>query len=228
MLREKLKEDLFDKIPKNANVVIFGAGEIGKKIYNDIKEQREDVNIIGFIDNFITGKCFNLQIWTLREFVVKSLNIDLVIMSTRTHFNILNNIFDVFSIPVLEHTEFLYAYYRKKFELLNKENFDSVVNLFNDEKDKKLYELLFKIRCKLIHVDLIKTRYKNLYSKNQTLPAFPIKQQYLEKICKNAVTKIFDVGLNSGLNVVAFNRLLPNVEKFMVLKLYMMLQEFLL
>lgn len=213
MHKEKLEQDLFNKIPKSATVAIFGAGEIGKQIYIDIKNQRNDVNIIGFIDNFTQEPCFNLPVWTLKQFVDKKPEIDLVIMSTRTHFNILNNIFDIFNIQILEHTNFLFSYYRNELNLLNSKNLEKVTALFEKEEDKQLYELLFKIRCKFLDVDLIKNRYASLYSKEQLLPAFPIKHQYLEKINTKAISKILDVGLNSGLNVVAFNQLLPNLEK---------------
>lgn len=45
------------------------------------------------------------------------------------------------------------------------------------------------------------------------------------KINKNQVKIAFDLGLNSGLNVIAYNKLLPNLEKHMVLKLYMIMQN---
>lgn len=40
-----------------------------------------------------------------------------------------------------------------------------------------------------------------------------LKIKYLEKINKNQVKIAFDLGLNSGLNVIAYNKLLPNLEK---------------
>ena len=95
------------------------------------------------------------------------------------------------------------------------------------------YKYLMKIILKklLIFSKKKKTRiYISLFSKSLTNPQladdyfrqkhvlkengnFTIKNQYLEKINKNQVKIAFDLGLNSGLNVIAYNKLLPNLEK---------------
>jgi len=53
-----------NEIPKNNNVLIFGAGLTGKKIYNIIKENRSDIKILGFIDSFKTGDFLSEKIYS--------------------------------------------------------------------------------------------------------------------------------------------------------------------
>lgn len=211
MFEEKLKADLFDKIIKDANIVIFGAGDIGRHIYNDIKEQRPDVQILGFIDNYIKGNCFNLPIWSLKQFIDLNLQVNHVVMSTRQDYHVLNNIFDLYDIPVLVQTEFVSKYYRKGLNILNEKDFARVIELFEQVEDKNLYEMLYKIRLSIVDYKTVVDYYYGKYSRNKYFD-FPIKSQYIEKLNKEAVTSLLDVGLNSGLNVVAFNKLLPNLK----------------
>lgn len=56
-----------NEIPNNYNVLIFGAGLTGKKIYNIINENRNDIKILGFIDSFKTGNFLSKQIYSLSD-----------------------------------------------------------------------------------------------------------------------------------------------------------------
>ena len=62
MIEEELFSQLFDRIPNNANIAIFGAAQLGEKIFNDINLKRKDVKLSCFIDNFKTGIFCNLPI----------------------------------------------------------------------------------------------------------------------------------------------------------------------
>ena len=63
MIKEKLYEDLFDKIPENCNIAIFGANITGEKIFNDLAKIKHYVNVVGLIDKNQLGKFHNLPIW---------------------------------------------------------------------------------------------------------------------------------------------------------------------
>ena len=147
MILEKLNEDLFDKIPEHSKLVIFGAGEVGQRIFKDITREKPNVKIIGFIDNYIKDNSLNLPIWTIKQFIDTEEKIDLVIMSTRTNNSFVCNIFNVYNIPVLVQTEFVSDYYRMNKNILNEENYIEVENIFSEKEDKDLFKILFKARC---------------------------------------------------------------------------------
>ena len=52
MINEHLKKTFFDKIKPNAKVAIYGGGEVGTKMYHDIKKHRSHVIVKYFIDTY--------------------------------------------------------------------------------------------------------------------------------------------------------------------------------
>lgn len=216
MFKAQLYTDLIEKIPNNSRLIMFGACYVALKMIEDIKQHRPNCKILGFIDNYRTEKTFyDLPIWSLKEFLKKDLQYDFVVMSTRNDVYILYSIFSTYKIPFIYQTEFVSKYYRSNFDndnKLNEENFNTVINMFKEQEDKDLYELIFRIRC----ASKSREEFMKYYDNKFSLPRecwSPITYQYLEKINKNAVTKIIDAGLNNGLNEVAYNKLLPNLKQ---------------
>ena len=212
MILEKLHEDLFDKIPEHSKLVIFGAGEVGQRMFKDITREKPNVKIMGFIDNYKKGTFKNLPLWSLKTFIENNSIADLVVMSTRTEENIINNIMALYDIPIIPHTLFLHNYYRNTVEILNEDNYNKIINLFENQEDKNLYQKLFEVRKHISDIDVLEDYYNKNY-RNYSNAEVTIKHQYLDKINKVDIKTIIDVGMNSGLNVIAFNKLLPNLQK---------------
>ena len=212
MIKDELFEDLYEKIKGYNKLVIFGACEVGKKILKDINIYRPEAKVIGFIDNYYKGSFNDLPVWTLDEFVKKKPDYDLVIMSTKTDQNTIINIFDILDIPVLKQTDFISDYYRNKLELLNSENYDKVINIFENNADKKLFDLIFMSRVKVYSKDKVENyHYKERLNRYQTYHV--LRSQYLEHINKEAIKTVLDIGFNNGNNFIAFNKFLPNLTK---------------
>ena len=212
MIKEKLFEDLYNKIPDKSNLVIFGANVTGEKILKDLAEYKPNSRVLGFIDNIVKDKFHELPVWSLNEFINNRNKDELVIMSTTRDENLLLNIMDLYDVPVIAQTPFVNNYYRKKLEILNEENFKKVIDIFNKEEDKELFDNLFKLRLKALDPEVIrKYYYSNVTNRYKTFHVF--RKQYLDKINRTAVKKLFDLGFNDGINVIAYNKLLPNLEK---------------
>lgn len=205
MYEEVLKEQLFDKIEDNSTVAIFGACSAGERILDDIKKYKKNVNVTCFIDNFVKESFAKLPVYNLKEFIDKNLNCDLIIMSTynRTYFMV--NILKLYDYNVIEQTKFLQKYYR-----FANETFEKALNIFEKQEDKNLYKLLFDVRLGLKDKSLIAEYFNAEFP--QALNFSFISRQYLDKINKNAVKTIFDIGFCNGLNAVAYNKFLPNLE----------------
>ncbi len=155
MIKEQLFEDLYDKLPDVGNFVIFGACAAGEKILNDLKIYKPLTKVIGFIDNAVDGTFCSLPVWTLKEFTdFPKENYDMVIMGTRKDFSTVNSILDLYDIPFLIQTPFISDYYRDVLQVLNENNLEKVINIFEEKEDKDLYKLIFKIRAKLTNPQL--------------------------------------------------------------------------
>ena len=212
MLKNKLFEDLFNRVPDKGNIVIFGACKAGTGIMKDLKIYKPETKVIGFIDNFIKGSFNNLPVWNLKAFIDLNPDCQMVIMSTQTDKNKIMNLFDIYDIPAIEQTPFVSDYYRTNTKILNDDNYKKVIEMFDKEDDKILYDNIFKIRKNLFGIEWLENyHYKTNANRYHTYHIY--KKQYLEKINKNAVKILFDLGLNDGFNVIAFNKLLPNLKK---------------
>ena len=212
MLKNKLFEDLFNRVPDKGNIVIFGACKAGEGIMNDLKIYKPEAKVVGFIDNFAKGSFNSLPVWSLKEFIDLNLDCQMVIMSTQTDKNKIMNLFDIYDIPAIEQTPFVSDYYRNNVQVLNDKNYTAIIDMLDKIEDKNLYDNIFKIRKNLSDMDWLENyHYKTNANRYHTYHIY--KKQYLEKINKNAVKILFDLGLNDGFNVIAFNKLLPNLEK---------------
>lgn len=218
-MNPKLFEDLFNKVPEKGNLVIFGACKTGANILNDLKIYKPETKVLGFIDNIQKGTFNDLPIWTLKEFVDKHLECDLVIMSTQTDSDTIINCLEVYDVPVLPQTAFISKYYRHQVFPLNeiqtekyKKSYNTILNMFSKQEDKELFEMLYKIRTNQEDVFLLEDYFLNS-PVNKYHTYCLIKNQYLDKINKNAIKNLFDIGFHDGLNVIAYNKLLPNLEK---------------
>ena len=212
MLKNKLFEDLFNRVPDKGNIVIFGACKAGTEIMKDLAIYKPAVKVIGFIDNFRKDSFGNLPVWSLKEFIDLNPDCQMVIMSTLTDKNKIMNLFDIYDIPAIEQTPFVSDYYRNNVQILNDKYYTAIISMFDKSEDKNLYDNIFKIRKNLSGIDWLENyHYKTNANRYHTYHIY--KKQYIEKINKNAVKVLFDLGLNDGFNVIAFNKLLPNLEK---------------
>lgn len=211
-MQEKLFIDLYSRVPDKGNIVIFGACEAGKKIMQDLTAYKPKTKVIGFIDNNITGTFNSLPVWSLKSFIDKNIACEMVIMSTKTDENRIMNLFDIYDIPAIEQTEFISNYYRSNIQVLNDENYKKVIGIFNKQDDKTLFDAVFKIRKGLLEPEYLYNLHYNRDS-NRYNTYHIYREQYLEKINKSKIKILFDCGLNDGFNVIAFNKLLPNLEK---------------
>ena len=212
MIKEQLYTDLFDKITSQTNIVIFGANITGEKILKDLLNIKPNNKISGFIDNNVKGSFQGFPVWSLKEFVDKKQENVTVLMSTTNDQNVTINILDLYDIPVIKQTEFVSNYYRNNLSTFNDESFNKAVEIFDKTEDKELFQNIVKTRIKILEPDFYKHHYyTNVAQKYKTNRVF--RKQYLEKINKNAIKTVFDAGAYDGINVIAFNKLLPNVEK---------------
>ncbi len=200
-----LREQMFNKIEDNSTVAIFGACPAGKCILEDIKKYKKNVKVVSFIDNFVKGTFENLPVYNLKEFIDKKITCDTVIMSTLNKIYASIHILRMYKYNVLEQTRFIYNYYR-----FYKEKLPNIIGMFKEQDDRDLYNLILSARIGLEEKSKV-TKYYN--TKFPTNPDFTIlSRHYIDKINKNAVKTIFDLGFNSGLNAVAYNKFLPNLE----------------
>ncbi len=223
MIKEELNKQLFNKIKPNAKIAIFGASTIGGCILKDICNLRKDVEVICFIDSRKRGTFWDLPIYGLKEFFDKNFTYDQIIVASLsaqytgnncindTVNNSLNNVLDIYGIDYIPITKFILDLYNGEHSILNEENYNKAISVFSYEEDKNLFDTLFRTWKKILPEDTFRECYKN--ANTDFYPANTrVKKHYLEKINKEKIETIFDIGFNLGFNAIAYRKLLPNYK----------------
>ena len=211
MIKEHLKKTFFDKIKPNAKIAIYGAGEVGVKMYHDILEQRKDVSVKYFIDTYKTGDVKGVEIFPFSQ-VDTLKDIDLVVASTRKDYSLVMNIFQYYNIDFLAEERFIEFYYRNDNKFLNDENFDKILNIFQDEQDRELLKLVFSSRTCMVNDAMVDYAYQN-HGLRRYYNARNIYKQYVDKLVLDKIKVIYDLGFFDGRNFLAFDKFMPNLEK---------------
>lgn len=211
MIKEHLKKTFFDKIKPNAKIAIYGAGEVGVKMYHDILEQRKDVSVKYFIDTYKTGDVEGVEIFPFSQ-VGTLKDIDLVVASTRKDYSLVMNIFQYYNIDFLAEERFIEFYYRNDNKFLNDENFDKILNIFQDEQDRELLKLVFSSRTCMVNDAMVDYAYQN-HGLRRYYNARNIYKQYVDKLVLDKIKVIYDLGFFDGRNFLAFDKFMPNLEK---------------
>lgn len=221
MIKEQLKKDLFDKIPNEGKIAIYGACDTAKKMLKDLKIYKPNCKILGFIENKsdnLSSFC-DLPVWKLKEFLDLKIEYDYIVMSTRVDYHELATLFDFYNIPVIMQKRFVSNYYRNTPPGYTEETYQELIQMFPGNIDKELYSTLFKLRLGISEYDvfagdlLVTNKLYNGFIDKEIKLRIPIKKQYLEKINKDAVKILFDCGFYTGLNMIAYNAFLPNLKK---------------
>ena len=148
MINEQINSDLFNKIPENANIAIYGTNPIADSIYKDILLKRKDAKISSFIDYYKKDNFEGLEVRSIKKFIDDKKDCDIVIL-TNPNNSTIENILDVYGIPFVTVTNCIIDYYSNKHKILNSEAYKEVVDIFKDEEDKKLFDIIFKRRLRI-------------------------------------------------------------------------------
>lgn len=210
MIKEILYEQLYNKIPQSAKIAIFGACILGSEIYKDILINRKDVVVKGFIDNNKEGEFCNLPILKLADIVKQKDKYDVIIIASLSAQYFIVNILDIYDIPFIPINRFIMNLYEGKNTILNDTNYHKVLSIFSDSQDKELFSILFQYRLNIPTKESL-ADYFNKHYPISKITDRTVKNQYLDKINKENVKTIFDLGFNSGINAIAYNKILPNV-----------------
>ncbi len=211
MIKEHLKKILFDKIKPGANIAIFGAGDVGVKMYHDIKKYRNDVNIKCFIDTFKTGTVEGVGIFPFSQINTLK-DIDLVVSSTRRDYSLVMNIFQYYNIDFLPQERFCDFYYKNNNEFLNDENLDKILNMLDEEKDRELLKLVYSSRTCMVNDAMDEYAVKN-HNIRKYYNARNIYKQYVDRLVLDKIKIIYDLGFFDGRNFLAYDKFMPNLEK---------------
>ena len=205
MLKEK---DFIDKIPQNCKVALFGAGTVGKIIQSYIQEERPDINIICYIDSFITGNIDGIKIYNIKEIENIKNQFELLVITTRTelpHNLTLFKYFDIDNILIPTSVEKC-CREKKLIPLIEKAS-----QIFSSEEDKILYKNLTKLwfEGSSSKIEDYVEKKHNIHKQG---PTRNYLKQYLEYINYDAIETIIDAGVCNGIQFFSYKKLFKNLK----------------
>ncbi len=204
-------EEFFNKnVPNNCKIAIYGAGTIGKFFKKYLEKNRTDVKIVYFFDSFVSGKVDEIEIKNPKELETLKDSFDLLVLSTRRSAHVLTEIFDFLGIPFIVEPREIELKIRIGENCLKRQKQAAAV--FSDEEDKRLYNMLWKIRTgERLYTELENYVFvKHGLSKFQPLRNY--NKQYLEFIQKDKIKTVFDAGYCNGIHSLAFKKHMKNLK----------------
>ncbi len=203
--------EIFGKIKKNERVCIYGLGEIGKAIKDEILKQRKDVEVVFFIDTNKKGEFAGLNIISPFELKDCSSKYDKIIISSNTH---RNDMYLVLRALGIEQEKIIKVPLDDILNSVKMKKIDKSKAIFNDTYEKDLYQtvgkLWLKVGSKNEHLEKTAkhfAKFKELIGEN-----VPV-EQYFEHVNKDAVKVAIDGGSFNGLHSLLFSIEFKNIEK---------------
>lgn len=196
-------------IEKNSTIAIYGTDYTALNIFNSIKNNRPDVDVI-FVSDETNNNCIeNKKVYSLYEIIgIKDL-ISLVVLVS-----------DVKLFEIKEFLEYFNIAYKipdkrdKIFFKVEKyiEKQKLALDVFANNKDKSLYDIQWDATCSGFYENCEQYA-KNAHGISRYTLIRNYSKQYLEFINKNAIKNMIDGGFCNGINSFVFRREFKNLEK---------------
>lgn len=203
---------LFEKIPPNAKVCIWGAANAGVSIKELLSERRGDTTVTAFIDSTKQGAVCDITIYKPEE-IPKIKNLfDYMIISTRSDNTVIDALLFYYDINNYERISPLLL---KQCQFIPSK-INKILSFLDSEKDKVLYKNLIEARV-TGNTDKIKEfvlKEHNLSSdRKRTI------KHYTSYINYDAIEVILEGGLFNGLNTIVFKKIFKNLKKIFAFEL---------
>ncbi len=197
---------LTNNIAKNSKLAIWGCCDFGKKIYNELKNTRKDVEIKYFIDKNAKGNFDNTDILTIEDFFNHANEIDCAIIASYSSRYRMEFILKSMGIKkILIPKEELF----RKNTLIY--DFKTALNTFKFEEDKKLYTMLYNFRKSTVsRCDIAKYYEKQNY---EEFKRNVVNTQYLDFINKDEIKVLLEGGGMDCANTLIFLNSFKNCKK---------------
>lgn len=205
----KNEKDFIDRIPKGTKIAFFGAGVVAKFLKDYICTHRPDIDIICFIDTYTSGYIDGIKIFDIIDIEDIKSKFNLLIFTTNKDLNDTTAFFSSFGIQYLTIPETVEKYCRNPIQVSKMYN---NANIFNYEDDKKLYEILAKLRLDGNPFEIAKYADNKHgikmfgYTRNYT-------KQYLEYINFDSIKTVLDAGVFNGIQIFSYMNKFKNLKK---------------
>ena len=201
-------EKFINKIDKNANIAMYGAGTVAQKIKKYIDENRPDINVKFFIDKAKEGLWCDKPIIKLKDIKNYLNEVDMVVITVRNALHETAYIFEFLGIKYI-FTSKPTEYYIRTIPYVEKQK--EVQKIFKHNEDKDRYNLIWNTHRKGCY-DEIEKYAQEKYGISKHAPIRNYSAQYLEHINKDKIETIVDGGFCNGIQSLAFRRHFKNLK----------------
>jgi len=203
-----------NQLEKGVTICIYGKGETGLALKNNIEERRQDINIECFIDSFEGGEIDGYEVIRFNELGERDLIYDYVIVASVFSFQIeeqlrissITNYMIVGDNLIFKFSNLdtLSEFYWTKDELLNNVRLDRSRELFTREHDIAIFDALINL-----HDSDVTCQQQ---AQNFFLKEVDFDRQYLDHLPANAIRNIIEGGVAEGTDTYKFLDSFNNIE----------------
>lgn len=202
-------KEFTNKIPPNETIAIYGAGIAGLEIKKHLEENRPDVKIKFFVDAIKSGMIDGLEINSAKELETLKNEFNLLVVATNQGNYEYDVIFKYLGINFIRISRQLEYFSQIK---VDEKKYLMAKEIFFDEQDKELYEVVWNARKYADYTQIEQYALKN-YGISKMTHYRALFSQYLDKINKDAIKTVIDGGFCNGINAIAFDIEIKNLEK---------------
>ena len=185
-----------EEIPQGSKVVIYGTGDLGSHIYSKIKENRNDIFVVSFVDSFRNGSFHGTKVIKFDDFDPKELDHDILIIASLAWAN--DIIKNLESIGISEYLISLICnmgeskYFSDQW-MRYKEEIDLIDKLLHRDSDKKLWRVVVNAMKNRSGIEL-----RKWFVGNQGMP-------YLDFVYLSEGDVVIEGGVFDGTDTVRFS-----------------------
>ena len=204
---------IFNKIPKNSKICIYGSDATAIELLNVLKNKRPDVQVMFFVNSEKEGCIKSIPVYKCIDIESKLENIDLVVIATYGSRYFIEYILKVFGVSniIFITKDLIVRNNKKENKKINEYSIDESIKVFKTRKDRTLYKLLDKARNnKEKYKPIMKKFYDKKYKNRLDVL---MNEQYFEYLNKDVIKTAIDGGACDGFHSLQMSRIFNDCEK---------------
>lgn len=203
--------EIFNKIPMDSKICIYGSNDVAEKIYDYILKNRPDVQVKFFADTKKSGELKGLPLYLGKDLILHNKEVDGVVVasfSARYYIELILQQMGYKNIYLLTKSDF------EKFVPSKKRKWDinKSAQIFKTYKERELYKFIANARAdRKNNLSKINVLFNKNYPERYAGSTIA-KQHYFEYINKEVIKCVIDGGGFDGLTSIAFSQEFKNVQ----------------
>lgn len=194
-----------NSLAQNTKVAIYGAGEAGASVQKYIKEQRPDIQIVGFFDESVKEPLDGANVYHIKDIRSHLGEFDFVLTASFSNSHLMSSILRQYGVENRIRLENIPHFGGP---VIQSPQVREVQGLLKSLRSKEIFELIVNA-----HINSNNCAQLFEYINTQAQQGFFSKGQYLDFINPEKIKTVISAGVAEGFSTISFLNSFTNLEK---------------